>query len=170
MSVGPERTTEPNPAPLRLKVLEGNAAGTEIRVDDEFVIGRHAEGDGKLEGDVEISREHARISRADSGYVIEDLGSTNGTFVNGRRIADREILSVGDKVAVGGTTLVVQVSVPSTAPETAAPEPAPAASVPPLTLRIEYGPERGTARLHLGEGSEPLELVHDAHGWHVRGG
>ena len=93
---------------LRLRVTFGNAAGTEIEVGDELVIGRHADDEGRLANDAEISRMHARISRDASGrYVIADLGSTNGTFVNGRRIDGDEPLSAGDVVELGATTLVV---------------------------------------------------------------
>jgi serine/threonine protein kinase len=113
---------------LRLRVTAGNAEGTEIRVDDEFKIGRQEEGHGTLGQDAEISRHHARIARSGGAFTIEDLGSTNGTFVNGRRISKAEILSPGDRIQVGATTLVVQVSVPS-AGETGAPPPAPVESV-----------------------------------------
>jgi serine/threonine protein kinase len=98
---------------LRLRVTGGNAQGTEIQVEDELLIGRQASGEGSLGQDAEISRTHARVSRANGEYVIEDLGSTNGTFVNGRRIEGPEILSAGDRIQVGATTLVVQVTVPT---------------------------------------------------------
>ena len=80
-----------------------------ILLDDELLIGRHAEGAGRLADDDEISRSHARISLDRSGFcAIEDLGSTNGTFVNGLRITGPQTLSVGDTIEVGGTTLVVR--------------------------------------------------------------
>ena len=90
-----------------LRVVSGNAAGTEIELDsDEFLIGRIAEGDGKLGDDPEISRHHARIVRRAGGQLsVEDLGSTNGTFVNGRRIEAPHKLTPGDTVKVGMTTL-----------------------------------------------------------------
>jgi serine/threonine-protein kinase len=113
----------PQPASdcLRLRVTAGNADGAEIRVDDEFRIGRQEAGDGTLGQDAEISRHHARIARSGGGFVIEDLESTNGTFVNGRRITGPELLSPGDRIQVGATTLIVQVSVPSAAEPVAAP-------------------------------------------------
>jgi Protein kinase domain/FHA domain len=114
---------------LRLKVTAGNAAGAKIQVADELVIGRHAEGVGRLGDDVEISRRHARLARAGSGFVVEDLGSTNGTFLNGRRIEAPELLSVGDEIEVGGTRMIVQVSA-STPPAT----PAPSQETPPATV------------------------------------
>jgi pSer/pThr/pTyr-binding forkhead associated (FHA) protein len=93
----------------RLEMVAGKAVGMTILVEDELVIGRHAEGVGRLADDDEISRSHARISLDRSGFcAIEDLGSTNGTFVNGLRIAGPQTLSVGDTVELGGTTLVVR--------------------------------------------------------------
>jgi pSer/pThr/pTyr-binding forkhead associated (FHA) protein len=91
-----------------LKVTEGLASGKEIQLDGDFLIGRSAEGDGTLGGDAEISREHARVSRSGSELLIEDLGSTNGTIVNGQRIAAATPLRPGDIVKVGTTTLQVE--------------------------------------------------------------
>jgi pSer/pThr/pTyr-binding forkhead associated (FHA) protein len=94
---------------LRLEVISGNATGSTIEVEDELVIGRHATGAGRLDADEEISRQHARISREATGdYAIEDLGSSNGTFVNGLRIQSPRLLEVGDSIEAGATTLVVR--------------------------------------------------------------
>ena len=96
-------------AGARLEVVAGRAIGMSILLDDELLIGRHADGAGRLADDDEISRSHARISLDRSGFcAIEDLGSTNGTFVNGLRITGPQTLSVGDTIEVGGTTLVVR--------------------------------------------------------------
>ena len=98
-----------NGGTVRLEVVAGRAIGMSVLLDDELLIGRHAEGAGRLADDDEISRSHARISLDRSGFcAIEDLGSTNGTFVNGLRIAGPQTLSVGDTIEVGGTTLVVR--------------------------------------------------------------
>jgi serine/threonine protein kinase len=118
---------EPGADCLRLRVTAGNAEGAEIRVDDEFLIGRQEAGDGTLGQDPELSRHHARISRSRGGFTIEDVGSRNGTFLNSRQITSEELLSPGDRIQVGTTTLIVQVSVPSPG-EAAAP---PAGSVAP---------------------------------------
>ncbi len=92
----------------RLDVVAGNAAGMSIFVQDELVIGRYTEGPGRLADDEEISRSHARLTCDVSGFcAIEDLGSTNGTFVNGLRISVPRTLSEGDTIEIGGTTLVV---------------------------------------------------------------
>jgi predicted component of type VI protein secretion system len=93
----------------RLDVVTGKAAGMSIVVEDELLIGRHADGAGRLADDDEISRSHARLALDGSGFcAIEDLGSTNGTFVNGLRISGPQTLSEGDSIEVGGTMLVVR--------------------------------------------------------------
>ena len=88
---------------LRLEVISGVAPGSTLVVEDELVIGRHATGAGRLSEDEEISRQHARISREATGnYAIEDLGSSNGTFVNGLKIQSPRVLDVGDSIETGG--------------------------------------------------------------------
>src|SRR5437763_5120106 len=105
----------------RLEVLTGRAAGMSLVIDDELVIGRLAEGAGRLADDEEISRSHARLSVDSSGQcTVEDLGSTNGTWVNGMRITTPQTLAEGDTVELGGTTMVVR-EVPAVA-EQAPPE------------------------------------------------
>jgi predicted component of type VI protein secretion system len=109
-----------NLARARLEVVAGKAVGMSILVEDELLIGRHAEGAGRLADDDEISRSHARVTLDASGfYAIEDLGSTNGTFVNGLRISVPQTLAVGDTIELGGTTLAVR-ELPEGAPFDAA--------------------------------------------------
>jgi predicted Ser/Thr protein kinase len=121
---------------LRLRVTAGNAEGSEIRVDDEFLIGRQEKGAGTLGQDAEISRHHARIARSGQAFTVEDVGSTNGTFLNGRRVSAAEILSPGDRIMVGATTLVVQVSVPLTGEAGAPPATPPAPAGPPTRADV----------------------------------
>jgi hypothetical protein len=92
---------------LSLEVLAGRASGTRLEVGKRpLELGREAEGEGRLAGDRELSRRHARLFRfEDGGLVIEDLGSTNGTFVNGERITEPTLISEGDTIAVGDTTM-----------------------------------------------------------------
>jgi serine/threonine protein kinase len=178
---------------LRLRVTAGNAQGSEIRVDDEFLMGRQEEGEGTLGQDAELSRHHARIARSGGAFTIEDLGSTNGTFVNGRRISGAEILSPGDRIQVGATTLVVQVSVPSAGDVSAPPEsissptraevPVPAAppdadtrssahqkmpeaaAMPPFSIRLDIDPAAGEVTMRLDEESDPVKLVYENGRW-----
>jgi pSer/pThr/pTyr-binding forkhead associated (FHA) protein len=93
----------------QLRVSEGEELGALLNVDSDLLIGRLATDDqGRLGGDPELSRRHARISRgADRELKIEDLGSANGTFVNGERIDTPRTLEIGDLVRMGKTTLEV---------------------------------------------------------------
>src|SRR3954464_7508525 len=91
---------------LKLQVVAGNATGTDIAVEEEFVIGRTAPEEGRLADDPEISRQHARVSESGGGYLLEDLGSMNGTFVNGNRLQAPHQLAQGDQIEVGGTRLL----------------------------------------------------------------
>jgi pSer/pThr/pTyr-binding forkhead associated (FHA) protein len=89
-----------------LLVTAGAALGRRLAVEDELVIGRTVTGDGRLGDDLELSRRHARVARDAVGRLsIEDLGSANGTFVNGEPVRGRHVLQVGDSVRIGSSTL-----------------------------------------------------------------
>jgi pSer/pThr/pTyr-binding forkhead associated (FHA) protein len=138
---------------LRLEVVSGNAPGSTLVVEDELIIGRHATGPGRLSEDEEISRQHARISREATGnYAIEDLGSSNGTFVNGLRIQSPRVLALGDSIETGATTLLVKAIV--------TPEPPARAE-----LRLEIDFDAREARIALGEGGEAVRLVFADGAW-----
>ncbi len=98
-SVNPDRAT--------LTVLSGLNAGQILALDSfEHVLGRGTEADLWLE-DPAISRAHARIVRRPDGrFAIEDLGSTNGTFVAGRKVEGRTDLQSGDRVQIGPNQLL----------------------------------------------------------------
>jgi FHA domain-containing protein len=140
-----------------LKITGGNAAGQDITLEQELVIGRSTPGLGSLGGDSEISRAHARVFHDPSGrLMIEDLGSTNGTFVNGNRISAQQALNPGDEVRVGQTTMSVEGGgaagattvgniVPAPAPvptPTPAPEP-PTQALPPQQPAFSQQPPAG---------------------------
>jgi two-component system, cell cycle response regulator len=97
-------------APVRdraaLTVLNGADAGA-LRVlgNGESTLGRAKEATLSID-EPSISRGHARVVRDEAGgYVLEDLGSTNGTFVNGRRVS-RVMLTSGDRIQLGRTLLL----------------------------------------------------------------
>ena len=73
---------------MAAQLTVGRSASCQITIDDTFV-----------------SQVHARISQRDNEVVIEDLGSTNGTFVNGNRLSAPVTLRIGDRVQFGNTVL-----------------------------------------------------------------
>jgi hypothetical protein len=87
-------------------VTTGPEAGRRVELGLEVAIGRQ-EGDLVVE-DPEVSRRHAVLRRSGGSVVVEDLDSTNGTFVNGERIRTPMTLGPGDQVRVGRTTLEIE--------------------------------------------------------------
>jgi len=92
---------------MRLRV-RSSPGGTGRVVDvsgERFVVGRADNADLEIE-DTEISREHAAFGELPDGRLtIEDLGSRNGTFVDGERITGRVTLRGGEEIRVGATTI-----------------------------------------------------------------
>jgi pSer/pThr/pTyr-binding forkhead associated (FHA) protein len=89
----------------RLVIVEGPHAGSSFDLPHaNITIGRQPGRDIVLSGDSVVSRTHARIEYAGGAYFVTDEGSTNGTFVNDRRIS-RQILAPGDVIQVGATKL-----------------------------------------------------------------
>ncbi|HST16882.1 MAG TPA: adenylate/guanylate cyclase domain-containing protein, partial [Gaiellaceae bacterium] len=88
-----------------LIMKEGPLAGQRVPVDAELVVGREA--DVTIE-DPLISRRHAAIRPIGGGLEIEDLGSLNGTWVNGVRIEGRRTLEDGDFVQLGGASFEIE--------------------------------------------------------------
>jgi hypothetical protein len=81
--------------------------GVEHRLDGVLAIGRGAENAIVLE-DTTVSREHARLELVGGRWAIEDVGSANGTFVNGERVpfGARRPLRHGDRIGIGAAELV----------------------------------------------------------------
>ena len=85
----------------RLVMREGPQPGQTFTLDqDSLTLGRDPDNDIVI-GDPQVSRHHARVRRQGSMTVIEDAGSTNGTFVNGVRLTDPHTLDNGDVISLG---------------------------------------------------------------------
>lgn len=124
-------------AEVWLTAREGPVAGAEIEVREEIVLGREPGPAGFVIEDPGVSREHVRVRADGETVVVEDLGSSNGTFVNGEAITAPIRLSAGDLLQIGSSALEVSVpdgetEVLSSAPatEAATPPPAPARAAP----------------------------------------
>jgi pSer/pThr/pTyr-binding forkhead associated (FHA) protein len=81
--------------------------GTEVDVQDVTVLGRSPEADVNLD-DPYASEFHMRLVAQENGMVLHDLGSTNGTYVNGRRVTAPTSLRRGDTIQVGKTVMEVR--------------------------------------------------------------
>jgi len=90
-----------------LKVTEGAGVGSEHPIEDEVTIGRETGEADLIIDDEGISRVHAHVSDSDSVPTVEDLGSSNGTYVNGEQIDALIELADGDVIQLGGTVLEV---------------------------------------------------------------
>src|SRR5215211_1128960 len=106
-------------ADLQLIVVDGPNTGTEFDISGSSVIGRDPSS-GIVLDDAEASRRHASVSAAGDTITVEDLGSTNGTYVAGERIQGSRQVTSGDRIRIGTTVMEVRVAAP-----------APAVGVPP---------------------------------------
>jgi len=85
----------------RLKVIKGFNKGKEFSLEkDEITIGR-GEDSTIVFNIAEVSRAHAVLTKVEEGYMIRDLGSTNGTFVDKKEIGGKYLLKPGDTVMLG---------------------------------------------------------------------
>ena len=129
----------------RLRCLAGPLAGQVVEVTSAMVVGRRAAD--LVVDDPQVSRRHAGLKPAGDALEVEDLGSLNGTWVNGARIEGPTRLAPGDRVRVGDTTFEVEGPPVPAAGAGEPPAPAPAteaarAPVPPPAAPFDPAPQR----------------------------
>ena len=91
---------------LRIILKFNNTVRKELKIDqDEIIIGRDAGNDIQIDN-VAVSREHAKICKGPNYYFIEDLNSTNGTFINGKKI-NKKFLKEDDEISIGKHSLQI---------------------------------------------------------------
>jgi len=91
---------------LRIILKFNSTVIKELKIDqDEIIIGRDSDNDVQIDN-VAVSREHAKIIRGQNYYLIEDLNSTNGTFVNGKKI-NKKYLKEDDEISIGKHSLQI---------------------------------------------------------------
>jgi hypothetical protein len=142
---------------MKLLIKEGPNSGQELDLEAAAVVGRDPEGASLVIDDPEASRRHASLTPSGSNVMVEDLGSTNGTFVNGQRVEGTQSCAAGDIIKIGTTVLEVQSTIeatrmspiPESAPPASEPDPdatafatpIPGASAPPEPVAPPPAPE-----------------------------
>jgi len=90
--------------PKTLTITHGKQAGLQLPLGEGILIGRASDCQLLLDDDY-VSTRHARISRTPTGYQVEDLGSTNGTFVNNQRVTAPTPFGIEDTLRIGRTMM-----------------------------------------------------------------
>ncbi len=95
----------PRGTPTHVAILDGTSAGERIALDDApLLIGRGNDAAIRLDDDY-VSTRHARIASSNDQWFVEDLGSTNGTYIGSQRVSQPTTLQLGSQVRIGKTTL-----------------------------------------------------------------
>jgi hypothetical protein len=124
-----------------LVIHEGAGAGNEHPVDGELILGREQPTADLVIPDPGVSRRHARVLPHNGTVIVEDLGSSNGTYVNGERISGPVEVGAGDELQLGATILGIEHGgTPATAIQPLGPpateqHPGPAPAQPPPSGR-----------------------------------
>jgi len=139
----------------------------------EIIIGRDASNVIAI-NDAEVSRKHAKLSLQNSAYVIQDLGSTNGTFINGQRISTPQELKPGDTVTLGenivlmyetsfdpNATVVSSAQIPKIVAPVRTPIPTPAPTPAPAPIPVPVSPP-STAPVEVFTSQAPAAQVSKA--------
>jgi hypothetical protein len=115
MPARPVAVNDPTPPQFALRFISGKYQGGEfpLRMEREIVIGRSSDLDMVLVEDM-VSRKHAKISTQGGQIVIQDLASTNGTFVNGEKVKKMR-LKEGDRILIGTSIIKLVGMDPATA-------------------------------------------------------
>lgn len=101
----PGATPAPRPRASLLTIIDGSQAGAVMRLDDQpITMGRSSDIEVSLQDDY-ASGHHARLFPQGSRWFLEDLGSTNGTFVGEQRLTRATPIEVGQNFRVGRTTM-----------------------------------------------------------------
>jgi len=95
----------PRGAPTHVAIVEGANADEKISLDDApLLIGRGSDAAIRLDDDY-VSTRHARIAASGDQWFVEDLGSTNGTYIGSQRLSQPTTLQLGTQIRIGKTIL-----------------------------------------------------------------
>ena len=146
---------------FKLSVRQGPRPNLVFELDQpSYMIGREAGNEIVIE-DPQVSRRHAQLTRQGHSYLIEDVGSTNGTYVNGKRVMAPTLLNNGDMIGLADTVIIavqaplpvgeeatvvsdaapyVPPTVPAFAPPVVQPQPAPKPIDVPPPAQVQPAP------------------------------
>jgi pSer/pThr/pTyr-binding forkhead associated (FHA) protein len=145
---------------LILEIVEGSQAGRQIPLDSVVDVGREPSLPLHLDEDTQVSRRHARIAVQGGAVTVEDLGSTNGTYVNDQPISAPRALNPGDKVRIGLTVIELRTR------QQVAARPSAVQVVPQLTAVgqdvLQYVPEAQLAPVGNVSPSGPIATAQPA--------
>ena len=123
--------------PYQLNMKSGPTPGKNFTLDKpELLIGRELVNDIVI-SDADVSRKHARLAQQGEDWLVEDLASTNGTYVNGERLFVPHLLQPGDQIKLGETVELVFEALPVDAQATRI---APDAPLEPLAVEAPVKP------------------------------
>jgi pSer/pThr/pTyr-binding forkhead associated (FHA) protein len=101
----PKTPKPPRGAPTKVIVVDGPSAGLAVPLDQTpILIGRGTDAAIRLDDDY-VSTRHARIGQSGETFYVEDLGSTNGTYIGSQRLTQATAVQLGTRIRVGKTTL-----------------------------------------------------------------
>jgi pSer/pThr/pTyr-binding forkhead associated (FHA) protein len=101
----PKPARRPRGAPTHVEIVDGANAGEKVSLDEApLLIGRGSDAQIRLDDDY-VSTRHARIAASGEQWFVEDLGSTNGTYLGAQRLTQPATLQLGSRVRIGKTTL-----------------------------------------------------------------
>lgn len=120
---------------LLMEIVEGPGTGRQIPVVGSLVLGRDPGAADVVLEDTQVSRRHAKVGKAGDGLVVEDLESSNGTFVNQNEVHGKAELGPGDELLIGVTLLQVR------SPEQVAIQASAVRPVPPALARPPAKPD-----------------------------
>lgn len=149
---------------IKIVVLEGEEKVSQVTVkQDTYVLGRHDSCDIVLE-DKTISRKHARLEIEDDEAFVEDLGSRNGTYVNGQKIARRQVTS-NDTIVIGKFSVRLEGLAATTREPASAPSAKPRSEATILTSldasKIGRGEDIKAGEVDAGAATERLSTLYE---------
>ena len=148
---------------LMLEIVEGPGAGKQFDITQPVVIGRDQTADLVID-DTQASRRHARVEPTANGAIVEDMNSTNGTFINDNELHGRVELGPDDDLLIGVTVMQVRT------PQAVEAQPSAVRAVPPAFSTPESRPTftdavtggNGTTAAPGDSGVPELERLRDS--------